>query len=141
MDVDFAAPLGYVEPQYKKNPQNDSQQSDSIIKYAPKKEVKIGGEGRRLDGKSIKPDQISSKQNSTVTNSKEQQHKSTTDNNQNREEQPRGIPNYDYKIGTLNFNRNLTKKEVKLFEREVAIDILFILFFLILISKGTTRKR
>lgn len=86
------------------------------IKYPTKKDSKVpyAGEGYRLDGKVKKPDSQSTSQTSTDKKSKDDNENMTLE---------RGIPNYDYVIGTLNFNRNLTKKE------EVIIKKLF--FFML----------
>ena len=106
MDVDFAPPLGYVEPTYNKNIKKEGDQAEASVKYPTKKEVKVGGEGYRLDGKAKKPEQTVSQ--STLNNQQNDQKILGDD-----QEQKRGIPNYDYVIGTLTFNRNLvTKKEV-----------------------------
>jgi hypothetical protein len=106
MDVDFAPPLGYVEPTYSKNIKKEEDLSETRIKYPIKKEVQVGGEGYRLDGKAKKPEQLISQ---STSNNQQKEQKKVTD----EEEQKRGIPNYDYVIGTLTFNRNLTKKEVR----------------------------
>ena len=98
MDVDFAPPLGYVEPTYAKNHQKQSEENEAKIKYPIKKEVKVGGEGYRLDGKAIKPEQL-------ISSQKQDEMEALKNTEQ------RGIPNYDYTIGPLTFNRNLSKKE------------------------------
>jgi hypothetical protein len=137
MDVDFAPPLGYVEPVYKKNvPKQDDIvcfkhvffkfkfivfiiiKSEQVIKYPTKKDTKapIGGAGYRLDGKAKKPEQLISQ-----TQSKEMK------NANNEEPEQHGIPNYDYVIGTLTFNRNIIKKneEVSFFlEKSLTLKII-----------------
>jgi ubiquitin fusion degradation protein 1 len=105
MDVDFAPPLGYVEPTYSKNIKKEGDLPETTKKYPSKKEAQVGGEGYRLDGKAKKPEQLISQ---STSNNHQKEQKNKTD----EEEQKRGIPNYDYVIGTLTFNRNLTKKEV-----------------------------
>lgn len=83
MNVEFAPPLGYVEKETKKD-ENVVDPAD--LMPAPSGFVPFKGEGNRLDGKKrrdfAKPE---------VTTSKPAY--------------VRGIPDYDYKIGTLTFLR------------------------------------
>jgi ubiquitin fusion degradation protein 1 len=111
MDVDFAPPVGYVEPQRpvaanqasSSSKPGDQQKLPSYpIKYPlMKKENKVpyAGEGYRLDGKAMKKQDASKSDDMMDV----QDIDSTS--------MPRGIPNYDYTIGTLTFNRNANQKK------------------------------
>lgn len=86
MNVDFAAPVGYKEPVRQ---QEEMQIDPAELMPEPTGFIAFKGEGNRLDGKKKKTTSIS-------------------------EEPPaskpvpyqRGIPDYNYKIGTLKFLRN-----------------------------------
>lgn len=96
MDVDFAAPVGYKEPDYKKKEETDfSYRSD----YQRPNEIKNNapyGEGYRLDGKKAK--QITTDQQASIND----KNKLIND----RLSTTRGVPNYNYEIGTLTFIRS-----------------------------------
>lgn len=96
MNVEFAPPLGYKEPEKEtKNEEKDIDPAD--LMPAPTGFVPFKGQGNRLDGKKRKD----SSQPEPVTN---------------KMAYVRGIPDYDYKIGTLRFLRNMrpvNNKELK----------------------------
>lgn len=73
----------------------------------PGKERKIS-EGVRLDGKEIKHKNKSEENEATTSKSANRSSKD--------EEEVRGVPNYDYKPGVINLNRNflLNRIEVSL---------------------------
>ncbi len=109
MDVDFAPPVGYVEPQRSvaanqlpstSKPGEQQKLPSYPIKYPLiKKENQIpyAGEGYRLDGKATK------KPNSSISESLTEE--------VDLADMPRGVPNYDYTIGILTFNRNANMKK------------------------------
>lgn len=96
MNVEFAPPLGYKEPEKEtKNEEKDIDPAD--LMPAPTGFVPFKGQGNRLDGKKRKD----SSQPEPITN---------------KMAYVRGIPDYDYKIGTLRFLRNMrpvNNKELK----------------------------
>lgn len=89
MNVDFAPPVGYQEPNRLSKPQEGTSEADGqAMETEQEEDVKFRpfiGQGNRLDGK--KKGTEGSSQVSSV---------------QNR----RGIPNYNYKRGTITFIRN-----------------------------------
>ena len=104
MEVDFAPPIGYVEPNYTPSsaqsiagtpkttmpmamtPGNDPQLSMPNSYKSPSTFLPFYGAGNRLNGKPKAKDQ---EQQSTMV----------------QYPQSRGIPNYDYEMGTLQFIR------------------------------------
>lgn len=78
MNVDFAPPVGYVEP-------SAEPKKEEVVKPATKV---IESGGFRLDGKSTARDDAS-----------------PSSRNDTREKLPRGQPDYDYKIGLIKFFR------------------------------------
>ncbi|XP_043683718.1 ubiquitin recognition factor in ER-associated degradation protein 1 isoform X2 [Vespula pensylvanica] len=96
MNVEFAPPLGYKEPEREtKNNEKDVDPAD--LMPTPTGFVPFKGQGNRLDGKKRKDS-------------------SQLDSVMNKVAYVRGIPDYDYKIGTLRFLRNMkpvNNKEVK----------------------------
>lgn len=94
MNVEFAPPLGYVEKEIKKD-ENVVDPAD--LMPAPSGFIAFKGEGNRLDGK--KPRDCAK-----------------PEMNVNKPAYIRGIPDYDYKIGTLVFLRStkpVNNKETK----------------------------
>lgn len=104
MEVDFAPPVGYVEPKYTPsssqniastpkttNPMamtpGDPLSSVPSSYKSPSTFTPFHGHGNRLNGKVKSKDQEQSQQNQTQT------------------PQTRGIPNYDYEYGTIQFLR------------------------------------
>ncbi|CAH1394734.1 unnamed protein product [Nezara viridula] len=85
MNVDFAPPVGYVEPQVEKPPEPEEEEMVTDV-FVP-----FSGAGVRLDGKTKKRNDLSPlpKRVSTV----------------------RGIPDNDWTVGTLVFMRNVRPKE------------------------------
>ncbi|XP_053979649.1 ubiquitin recognition factor in ER-associated degradation protein 1 [Hylaeus anthracinus] len=96
MNVEFAPPVGYVEPEKAiKKDENAVDLAD--LMPAPAGFVPFKGQGTRLDGKKRK-DSVQSEMAA------------------NKPTYIRGIPDYDYKIGTLTFLRSIkpvNNKEVK----------------------------
>jgi ubiquitin fusion degradation protein 1 len=81
MEVDFAPPVGYIEPKsLPPTTVNEQQAYKNPTTFMP-----FHGQGRRLNGK-IKSDDQETKPNFEIS-------------------QLRGIPNYDYKYGLLQFPR------------------------------------
>jgi len=86
MNVDFAPPVGYQEPQ-KNKPIEDEPMAVDASEYLNDSRFRVfGGQGNRLDGKTKSAAQ-------------------TGDDVVARHEIKRGIPNYDYKKGTITFIR------------------------------------
>ncbi|XP_031834316.1 ubiquitin fusion-degradation 1-like isoform X2 [Nomia melanderi] len=96
MNVEFAPPVGYIEPE--KHIKKDEAVVDPVdLMPAPVGFVPFKGQGNRLNGKKRKD----SAQSEVATN---------------KPTYIRGIPDYDYKIGTLTFLHNMkpiNNKEVK----------------------------
>ncbi|XP_023288378.1 ubiquitin fusion degradation protein 1 homolog isoform X2 [Orussus abietinus] len=96
MNVEFAPPVGYKEPEKEVKTEDDAVDPTELMP-APAGFVPFKGQGNRLNGKKRKD----SGQSDILS------------------EKPvyiRGIPDYDYKIGTLKFLRNIkpaNTKEVK----------------------------
>ncbi|XP_072934296.1 ubiquitin fusion degradation protein 1 homolog isoform X2 [Epargyreus clarus] len=97
MNVDFAPPVGYKEEGYtSKNGEgstSDSGMDEDPAAMMPETSgfVAFSGEGNRLDGKKKK-----------LTSESDSEPQAT----QSRQPYVRGIPDYDYVIGTLRFIRN-----------------------------------
>jgi len=83
MEVDFAPPIGYVEP--KTLPTTITTVNEQQLYKNPTTFIPFHGQGNRLSGK-IKSDDKQEKNNLEIS-------------------QTRGIPNYDYKYGLLQFPR------------------------------------
>ena len=99
MNVEFAAPVGYKEPERFKDQimsENEENRDDnsSVLSEDMQSDsegfVAFGGKGNRLDGK----------QKDVTPNE-------TTNGKIGSRTQRRGIPDYDYQIGTLRFIRTL----------------------------------
>nr|ACO11247.1 Ubiquitin fusion degradation protein 1 homolog [Caligus rogercresseyi] len=102
MNVEFAPPLGYVEPTAPSKPTEDDEEEPMDIAGllpAPKGFVAFQGDGVRLDGKKKRTSQLNT--NASTSNS--------TSNNNNEIEYTRGIPDEDFVFGTLKFIRNPKK--------------------------------
>jgi len=97
MNVDFAPPVGYKEPEYKR-PSEEQEMEEDIIDYSTMKIPQgfqvFSCEGNRLDGKEKKNNSKSSSEDSSAGPS----HK-------------RGIPNYEYQKGKITFIRNGRSKQ------------------------------
>ncbi|XP_078037911.1 ubiquitin fusion-degradation 1-like [Augochlora pura] len=96
MNVEFAPPVGYIEPE-KHTVKDESIVDPADLMPAPIGFVPFKGHGNRLDGKKRKD----FGQSDVATN---------------KPTYVRGIPDYEYKIGTLVFLRNMkpvNNKEVK----------------------------
>lgn len=101
MDVDFAPPIGYEEPNYKKGAQKPSTSQATKAPVDPKQAAKA--EGYRLDGKEKKK-QPSSKESDTKasTSSAAESRQSGSE----KEVESKGKPFYDYKVGLIRFHHN-----------------------------------
>lgn len=89
LNVDFAAPVGYVEPEQVSSQLNTGGDDVHGGPFVP-----FGGAGNRLDGKTVSHDQ----------------------DQENGRAPRRGIPDYDYTPGNLQFTRNFqyfTDKKAK----------------------------
>lgn len=98
MNVEFAPPVGYKEPK-KPVPKEENIVDPVDLMPEPTGFVAFKGQGNRLDGKKRK--ESSNLQEST-----------------DKPTYIRGIPDYDYEIGTLRFLRNtkpVNNKEVRFF--------------------------
>lgn len=98
MNVEFAPPVGYKEPKREMRKEESEMEDLADLMPAPTGFVAFNGEGVRLDGKKRKdiPKQ------ETLTS---------------KPAYVRGIPDYDYQIGTLRFLRNIkptNNKEVSI---------------------------
>lgn len=89
MNVDFAPHVGYEERMATQAVEADDDDEDATVDYTQYMEKKFSafsGDGNRLDGKKKNSDSLASPSNV--------------------QEYVRGIPNYNYKIGTITFNRH-----------------------------------
>lgn len=89
MNVEFAAPVGYQEPTQEKKPSTEEMMVDPAdLMPEPTGFIAFKGSGNRLDGKKKK--------------------ENTDDQlNQVKAVYQRGIPDYNYTIGTIQFLRNI----------------------------------
>ncbi|XP_044763146.1 ubiquitin recognition factor in ER-associated degradation protein 1 isoform X1 [Coccinella septempunctata] len=90
MNVEFAAPIGYKEPEFRKKEDEEMAVDPADLMPEPSGFVPFGGTGNRLDGK-VRKDSTSS------------------DMPAPKATYVRGIPDYDYQIGTITFMRKSTK--------------------------------
>lgn len=103
MNVDFEAPVGYKEPERK--PKNDPENAENasedahLMKDSSNAFSAFSGQGNRLDGKAPKLDADSASRPLA-------------------REYRRGIPDYDYKIGTIKFWRVFRPVQPKVAEKE-----------------------
>ncbi|KAL4148696.1 hypothetical protein QTP88_002867 [Uroleucon formosanum] len=89
MNVDFAAPVGYQEPNHEKKPAEEEMMVDPTdFMPEPSGFIAFKGSGNRLDGK---------------------KKKENTDDplNQVKAAYQRGIPDYEYTLGSIQFLRNI----------------------------------
>ncbi|XP_067934310.1 ubiquitin recognition factor in ER-associated degradation protein 1-like [Watersipora subatra] len=102
MNVEFAPPVGYKEPVYKKAEEKmeEDEVDYSSVKLPQASFQVFGCEGNRLDGRQKKDSPV------TTTGSHSLQHQ-------------RGIPNYDYQKGKITFIRNggVKREEDKIEEK------------------------
>ncbi|CAH0548697.1 unnamed protein product [Brassicogethes aeneus] len=96
MNVEFEAPVGYKEPEHIKKEDEDMQIDPSELMPEPAGFIAFKGAGNRLDGKKRK-DSTSSDSTTLPT----------------KTAYVRGIPDYDYEIGTLKFIRRNFKPASK----------------------------
>lgn len=87
MNVEFAAPVGYKEPEREVKKDENSIDPEDMMPD-PTGFVAFKGQGNRLDGKKRKDSAL-------------------PENQTTKPVYVRGIPDYDYKIGTLRFLRNV----------------------------------
>ncbi|XP_019759118.1 ubiquitin fusion degradation protein 1 homolog isoform X2 [Dendroctonus ponderosae] len=90
MNVEFAAPVGYQEPEVPKKRDEEMVLDPSDLMPEPSGFVAFKGAGNRLDGKKRKDS-------------------SSADQGASKPVYVRGIPDYDYQIGTLRFIRQTAK--------------------------------
>lgn len=116
MNVEFAPPVGYKEPERETKKENDEVENLADLMPAPTGFVPFKGEGVRLDGKKRK-DML--KQEAATA----------------KPTYVRGIPDYDYQIGTLRFLRNMKPANNKDVSIQIIIKIKIIdnLFYVIYI--------
>lgn len=90
MSVDFAAPVGYQEPerQYRKMEQTDGADAEEEPMDIPESFMAFAGQGNRLDGKKKGTDPAPATSNGQTPTR-------------------RGIPNYNFKRGTISFIRTV----------------------------------
>lgn len=106
MDVDFAPPVGYEEPNYRAGPSNIGSQKTQKTQQPVQAPAK--NDGYRLDGKSS-----SRKRNELSTSSLDGTRPGTSGvtastgaTTQSCGAEARGTPFYDYKIGLIRFHHN-----------------------------------
>lgn len=87
MNVDFAPPVGYVEPKVEPKKQDLAKVSKPATKLATQ------SRGFRIDGKSTARDETEEEAAAELS----------------KEKLPRGQPDHDYKIGYIKFFRNFTQ--------------------------------
>ncbi|KAL1502588.1 hypothetical protein ABEB36_007711 [Hypothenemus hampei] len=90
MNVEFAAPVGYKEPEPIKKKEEEMAVDPAEFMLEPSGFIAFKGTGNRLDGKKRKDS-------------------SSTDQTTHKPVYVRGIPDYDYEIGTLKFIRTTIK--------------------------------
>lgn len=115
MDVDFAPPVGYQEPDYKAQALAEKNKATTSGYNYPQRQPpqkQPVHEGYRLDGKTRKSESNST---SEPMDADYKPSLSGTD-----EENQRGMPDFDYKIGLLRLNRVIVKPEP---EQEVKKEI------------------
>lgn len=93
LNVDFAAPVGYKEPEAPRPAGSDEDEPMDVSQMIPEPKgfVAFAGEGVRLDGKKKRT-------------------MSETEAPKVKQDYVRGIPDYDYEIGFLKFIRNSKPK-------------------------------
>ncbi|CAH1164793.1 unnamed protein product [Phaedon cochleariae] len=94
MNVEFAAPVGYKEPERIKKEEEEAAMDPADLMPEPSGFVAFRGAGNRLDGKKRKDSTSSESSAPKVVYVK-------------------GIPDYDYQIGTLKFIRRTVKQKSK----------------------------
>lgn len=107
MNVEFAPPVGYKEPIRPVRKEDQDLNPDELMPE-PAGFVAFKGQGNRLNGKKKKKEDSAAAEPST-----------------SKPVYVRGIPDYDYKIGTLRFLRNVkpvNNKEVCLLYLEYLVD-------------------
>uniref|UniRef100_A0A0A9WLL6 Ubiquitin fusion degradation protein 1 homolog n=1 Tax=Lygus hesperus TaxID=30085 RepID=A0A0A9WLL6_LYGHE len=87
MNVEFTAPVGYVEPQQDPNPRKSKEAEEEQVSLGF---VAFRGTGNRLDGKS---------------------NRRPSDNSLMTAGPPRGVPDFDWRLGTITFNRNVRPEQ------------------------------
>ncbi|XP_018318630.1 ubiquitin fusion degradation protein 1 homolog [Agrilus planipennis] len=102
MNVEFAPPVGYKEPQ-KEQDTEEMTIDPADLMPEPSGFVAFRGQGNRLDGKRRKD-------------------ASSSETDQRKVQYVRGIPDYDYEIGTLRFFRHLQKSSSSKPEEETYPD-------------------
>ncbi|CAG9770798.1 unnamed protein product [Ceutorhynchus assimilis] len=90
MNVEFAAPVGYKEPEIVRKPEEEMAVDPAELMPEPTGFIAFKGAGNRLDGKKRKDS-------------------TSTDVSPHKPIYVRGIPDYDYEIGSLRFIRAIAK--------------------------------
>lgn len=103
MNVEFAAPLDYVEPNHKKK--EEEMQVDPDEYHEPAGFTAFKGSGNRLDGKKKKHDSISSDTGACSSTSSAVAGGSS--GAIPKSTRPRGIPDYDHPYGLVKFDRSI----------------------------------
>ncbi|CAH1231988.1 ubiquitin recognition factor in ER-associated degradation protein 1-like [Branchiostoma lanceolatum] len=91
MNVEFAAPVGYQEPVYKKKEETEQEMAVDESDYVPDGFLAFAGQGHRLDGKKKGTDPQPMALGAGAMR--------------------RGIPNYEYKKGKMTFMRNVRRPQ------------------------------
>jgi ubiquitin fusion degradation protein 1 len=140
MDVDFAPPVGYQEPNWKKEAAKNAASGKASMQG--KNVLPPIHPGYRLDGKPAKNIDIpmtskAAAADAVASSFKSGSYSSPMGGASSFKEPPvtrRGIPNYEYKVGQLNFHRDFDDDEemvVNFFRIVTLITMVFtILFFL-----------
>ncbi|CAB3365341.1 Hypothetical predicted protein [Cloeon dipterum] len=100
MNVDFAAPVGYKEPEVEPK-KDDGMSVDAYIPPEPAGFQAFAGAGQRLDGKKKKEESVNGETPNSQTTS------------QQRGAYTRGIPDYDYQPGVIRFMRHAKPQQEK----------------------------
>ncbi len=130
MDVDFAPPVGYQEPNWKKETNKSQSSSKSIQGRNPV--LPPIHPGYRLDGKPAKNIDIPTTSKAAAAADAASSFKSGSYSSSiggaSSFKEPtvvrRGIPNYEYKVGQLTFHRDFDNDEEMVF----IVDLKFISF-------------
>lgn len=117
LQVDFAAPVGYKEPEPVKRPGADDDEEDMVnhqqSHYEANNFVTFSGEGNRLDGKKKKCDKVEPVQATVVriffglSSAQAEREKIECFSRHFLQTYTRGIPDYDHPYGLIRFDRSV----------------------------------
>ncbi len=110
MDVDFAAPVGYEEPVRKKESSTSKATSGRAAQLKEKSKPTFHP-GYRLDGKPAKHIDIPTTSSNDKLSRDSISSSLGSSYKQETNVMPRGIPNYDYKVGTIVFHHDFDEDE------------------------------